>query len=189
MLTFISENAKHCIINQGVLETDSFKIWVGDINCPVDLKKLGAGIIAGAWDKVQQLAITVENCDEGLKLQLGELLPDGRWQIAELTKLKHPQVIAATDSWMLFVSQELDHLNRVRASGTLLNIKEALQLMNGEEATEIKEKAMLHFQSPDTAFSIIPAEGESPERPIFFCPAGNLELSEFIDYLLTQIDY
>jgi hypothetical protein len=190
MLTFSSKCTSWSIINQGALETDSSKIWVGDINCPLNLRELGH-IIAGALDKVQQLGIIVESCDEGLKLQRCELLSDAKWQMVELTRLGRPGLIAATDSWMLFVSQEESPTNQVRSFGTLLNIKEALQLMNCTKPTEIeevKEKAILHFQSPDTAFSIIPAEKGSPEKLIFFCSAGNLELQEFIDYVLTSVN-
>jgi hypothetical protein len=190
MLTFSSKCTSWSIINQGALETDSFKIWVGDINCPYHLRKPGAQIIAGALDKVQQKVIIVESCDEGLKLQRCELLSDAKWQIVDLTILRRPGLIAATDSWMLFVSQEESPSSQVRSFGTLLNIKEAFQLMNFTEPPEIekvKEKAILHFQSPDTAFSIIPAERESPEKLVFFCSAGNLELQEFIDYVLTSV--
>jgi len=187
MLTFSSKCTSWSIINQGTLETDSFKIWVGDINCPHNLRKLGAQIIAGALDKVQQLGIIVESCDEGLKLQRCELLPDAGWQIAELTRLGRPGLIAATDSWMLFVSQEESPSNQVRSFGTLLNFREALRFINGTQPPEI-EKAILHFQIPDTAFSIIPAEKESPEKLVFFCSAGNLGLEEFIDYVLTSVN-
>jgi hypothetical protein len=147
--------------------------------------------VAGALDKVQQKVIIVESCDEGLKLQYGELGSDAGWQFAELTKLRRPGLIAATDSWMLFVSQEESPSNQVRLFGTLLNFKEALQLMNFTQPPEIenvKEKAILHFQIPDSAFSIIPAEKESPEKLVFFCSDGNLELQEFIDYVLTSVD-
>lgn len=190
MLTFSSKCTSCSIINQGALETDSFKIWVGDINCPYNLRQLGAQIIAGALDKFQQLVIIVKSCDEGLKLQHGKLLSDARWQIAELTRLGRPGLIAATDSWMLFVSQEESPSNQMLSFGTLLNFKEALQLMNRTKPAEeeVKEKAILHFQSPDTAFSIIPAEKESPEKLVFFCSAGNLELQEFIDYVLTSVN-
>jgi hypothetical protein len=191
MLTFSSKCTSWSIINQGALETDSFKIWVGDVNCPYNLRQLGAHIIAGALDKVQQLAIIVESCDEGLKLHYGELHSDAGWQIAELTILRRPGLIAATDSWMLFVSQEESPSNQVRSFGTLLNFKEALQFMNCTEPSEIekvREKAILHFQIPDTAFSIIPAENQSPEKLVFFCSAGNLELQEFIDYVLTSVN-
>ena len=186
MLTFSPKCTSWSIINQGAVETDSFKIWVGDVNCPLNLRELGH-IIAGALDKVQQLGIIVESCDEGLKLQRCELLPDAGWQIAELTRLGRPGLIAATDSWMLFVSQEESPSNQVRSFGTLLNIKEALKFMNCAEPTEIG-KAIFHFQIPDTAFSIIPAEKESPEKLVFFCSAGNLELQEFIYYVLTSVN-
>jgi len=190
MLTFSSKCTSWSIFNQGAIETDSFKIWVGDINCPLNLRELGH-IIAGALDKVQQLGIIVESCDEGLKLQRCELLSDAKWQIVELTRLGRPGLIAATDSWMLFVSQEESPSNQVRSFGTLLNFKEALQFINGTQTPEIQnltEKAILHFQIPDTAFSIIPAEKESPEKLVFFCSAGNLELQEFIDHVLTYVN-
>ena len=190
MLTFSPKCTSWSIINQGAVETDSFKIWVGDVNCPCDLRQLGQ-IIAGALDKVQQLAIIVESCDEGLKLQRCELLSDAKWQIVDLTILRHPGLIAATDSWMLFVSQEESPSNQVRSFGTLLNFKEAFQFINGTQPPEIQnltEKAILHFQIPDSAFSIIPAEKESPEKLVFFCSAGNLELQEFIDYVLTSVN-
>jgi len=191
MLTFSPKCTSWSIINQGAVETDSFKIWVGDVNCPYHLREPGAQIIAGALDKVQQLGIIVESCDEGLKLHYGELLSDAKWQIVELTRLGRPGLIAATDSWMLFVSQEESPSNQVRSFGTLLNIKEALQFINGTQPPEIQnltEKAILHFQIPDSAFSIIPAEKESPEKLVFFCSAGNLELQEFIDYVLTSVN-
>ncbi len=73
--------------------------------------------MAGALDKLQHLAIIVESCDEGLKLRYGELGSDAGWQFAELTILRHPGLIAATNSWMIFVSQEESPSNQVRSFG------------------------------------------------------------------------